>query len=131
MLFSLLYRRGAGIVVGATTATAALGVTTISSWCSKEEEKLRKISSSLELIAARAIADGVLEKGREVGLLPLAVVVLDAGGKDVVVLREDNCGNMRCEIARGKANAALAMGMSSRQIRDRLKDRPFFYWCTF
>ena len=64
----------------------------------------------------------------------------------MLALREDGCGVMRIGIARGKAcgrpassvsstrprsmenrsYASLAMGMPSRQIRDRLKDRPTF-----
>lgn len=59
-------------------------------------------------------------------MLPLTVVVLDSGGHLVVVKREDGSGIMRFEIARGKAHAALAMGMPTRMIRNRLADRPTF-----
>ena len=40
--------------------------------------------------------------------------------------REDDSSIMRFEIAFGKAWGALGMGISSRTIRDRLKDRPAF-----
>lgn len=93
---------------------------------SARQEQLRPVTSSLSLSEARKIADGVLQCGHRHELLPLAVVVVDSGGNDVVVLREDGCGVLRSKIARGKAYAALSMGMSSRAIRDRLRDRPAF-----
>ena len=52
--------------------------------------------------------------------------MLDAGGNLVSFRREDGCGVMRYDIAFGKAWAALGMGMSTRQIRDRLASRPSF-----
>jgi uncharacterized protein GlcG (DUF336 family) len=59
-------------------------------------------------------------------LMPLAVVVLDAGGHLVAFKREDGCGVMRFDVAFGKAWAALGMGMSTRLIRDRMANRPAF-----
>ena len=58
--------------------------------------------------------------------MPLAVIALDVGGHVVAFKREDGCGNLRFDIARGKAAAALGMGMSTRLIRDRLAERPAF-----
>jgi uncharacterized protein GlcG (DUF336 family) len=75
---------------------------------------------------ANLIADEALRLGREEDLLPLTVVVLDAGGKIVVVKCEDGSGIMRFDVAYGKAWGALGMGISSRQIRDRLSSRPTF-----
>ena len=40
--------------------------------------------------------------------------------------REDGCAVIRMDIAVGKANAALGMGMASRTIRDRLAQRVGF-----
>jgi uncharacterized protein GlcG (DUF336 family) len=54
------------------------------------------------------------------------VAVLDAGGTLVVLKRQDGSGVLRGDIAIGKAWGALGMGISSRTIRDRLKDRPAF-----
>jgi len=80
----------------------------------------------LPLVAAEQILDGVLAAGREAGLLPLTVVVLDVGGHLVAFRREDGSGILRAQIAIGKAHGALGMGIGSRVIRDRLKDRPAF-----
>jgi uncharacterized protein GlcG (DUF336 family) len=89
-------------------------------------EHLRPVQSSLALAAAAAIVDAALAARRAAGLLPLAVVVLDAGGNLVCFKREDGCGVLRFDIAFGKAWAALGMGMPTRQIRDRLAQRPAF-----
>ncbi len=81
---------------------------------------------SMPLAVAEAIADGALKAGAAAGLLPLTVAVLDVGGHLVVLKRQDGSGNFRADIAIGKAAGALGMGISSRTIRDRLKDRPAF-----
>ncbi|MBX9847289.1 MAG: heme-binding protein [Xanthobacteraceae bacterium] len=80
----------------------------------------------MPLQAAETIADAALKAGEEAGLLPLTVAVLDVGGNIVVLKRQDGSGNLRADIAIGKAAGALGMGISSRTIRDRLKDRPAF-----
>ena len=89
-------------------------------------ELLRNVHSSLALDVASRIVDEAIAARRREGLLPLAVAVLDAGGNLVAFKREDGCGVLRFDIAFGKAWAALGMGMSTRLIRDRLKDRPAF-----
>jgi len=89
-------------------------------------EHLKPLQASLALAVAARIVDAALAIGRKEGLLPLAVAVLDAGGGLIAFQREDGAGVMRFEIARGKAYAALGMGMSTRLIRDRLANRPAF-----
>lgn len=89
-------------------------------------EHLIPIASSLTLALANRILSEALRLGREHGLLPLAVAVLDAGGQVVSFQREDGCGVLRHDIAHGKAWGALGMGMATRQIRDRLLNRPSF-----
>lgn len=89
-------------------------------------EPLRPIRPSLPLAQADIIIDAALAARREHNMLPLAVVVLDSGSNLVAFKREDGCANLRFEIARGKASAALGMGMSTRLIRDRLGNRPAF-----
>ena len=59
-------------------------------------------------------------------MLPLTVVVLDAGGHVVALKRQDGSGILRVDIATGKAWGALGMGIPSRTIRDRLGERPAF-----
>ena len=80
----------------------------------------------ISLEQARAIVAGTREKGREMGLNPLTVVVLDAGGHVVALEREDGSGFGRPDIAIGKASGALAMGTSSRQLGDVAAERPQF-----
>jgi glc operon protein GlcG len=87
---------------------------------------LADVASSLQLAAAAKIVDEALAARAKEGLLPLAVAVLDAGGNLVAFKREDGSGLLRYDIAVGKAWAALGMGMSTRLIRDRLKERPAF-----
>ncbi len=89
-------------------------------------EHLIPIHSSLDLATATRITDEALRLRLMHGLLPLAVAVLDAGGQTVSFRREDGCGVLRHDIAHGKAWGALGMGMATRQIRDRLADRPSF-----
>jgi len=87
---------------------------------------VHRLQVSMPLKTAETIADAVFSAGREAKLLPLTVAVLDAGGNIVVVKREDGSGILRADIAIGKAWGALGMGISSRTIRDRLRDRPAF-----
>lgn len=89
-------------------------------------EKLIPIHSSLALSDADQIIFEVLKLRATNKLLPLTVVVLDSGGNVVASKREDGCGILRHDIALGKAWAALGMGMATRQIRDRLANRPTF-----
>lgn len=85
-----------------------------------------RLQTSLPLDRANAIVAEALRLGRTAGLLPLTVVVLDAGGKLVAMQSEDGSGTLRFDIAFGKAWGALGMGISSRLIRDRLAGRPTF-----
>ncbi len=89
-------------------------------------EHLKAVDSSMRLETASRIVDEAIALRRKAGLLPLAVAALDAGGNLVAFKREDGCGVLRFDIARGKAWAALGMGMSTRAIRDRMAQRPAF-----
>jgi len=80
----------------------------------------------ISLEQARTVIAAARTHGREVGLKPLTVVVLDAGGHLVAMEREDNSGYGRPQIAQGKAAGALAMGMSSRALGEMAADRPTF-----
>lgn len=73
----------------------------------------------ITLAAARLIADATLAKGREMGLAPLTVVVLDAAGQLKAALREDEASLARVDIAWGKANGCLAMGFGGRELARR------------
>jgi dihydrofolate reductase/uncharacterized protein GlcG (DUF336 family) len=80
----------------------------------------------LTLAQASTIVDAALAKGRELKLLPLTVVVLDAGGHMVALKREDGSGIARVEIATGKAWGGLGMGFGSRELFDRWQKAPMF-----
>ena len=90
------------------------------------ENNLKGIIVSLPLERANGIVDEALRVGREENMQPLTVAVLDSGGHLLSFQREDGSGILREEIAVGKAWGALGMGMSSRAIRDRNKDRLAF-----
>jgi uncharacterized protein GlcG (DUF336 family) len=81
---------------------------------------------TLKLEQARMIIATALKKGAEMKLKPLTVVVLDAGGAVIALERSDGSSRMRPEIATGKANGAIALGMGSRAIFKRAQDQPFF-----
>ncbi len=85
-----------------------------------------KLASSLQLEVASKILDHALSLGRKESMLPLTVVVLDSGGRIVAMKSEDGSGLLRFDVALGKAWGALGMGLSSRQIRDRMSARPQF-----
>jgi uncharacterized protein GlcG (DUF336 family) len=81
---------------------------------------------SIGLETAKSITAGARAAGREHGLKPLTVVVLDAGGHVLSVEREDGSSNNRFEIAFGKAYGALALGMGSRSLMARAEQQPYF-----
>lgn len=83
--------------------------------------------SKLTLAAANVIVDKALEKGKELKLAPLTVVVLDAGGQIKVVKRDDGCSLLRVEIALGKAWGNLGMGFGGREIARRAAKMPGFF----
>ena len=82
--------------------------------------------SRITLAQANAIIEATFAKGHELGLKPLATVVVDAGGHDVAVQRQDGASILRPQIARAKASGALGLGVSSRKISDIAADRPTF-----
>src|SRR5215469_3858210 len=80
----------------------------------------------LTLAAASLIVDKALEKGRELKLKPLTVVVLDAGGHLKAAKREDGSSLLRPEIAGGKAWGVLGMGFGGREFARRAAAQPAF-----
>ncbi len=81
---------------------------------------------TLSLKVAQTILDGVLAKGRALGLQPLTVAVLDAAGSLKALAREDGTSPLRPEIAQGKARGAVALGLGSRAIFERAQQQPYF-----
>ena len=84
------------------------------------------IMPDLTLDLARTILDAALAKGTEKSFKPLAVAVLDARGALKAFAGQDGTSLKRAEIAIGKADGALALGMGSRSIAKAASDRPSF-----
>ena len=76
--------------------------------------------------AARTIIRGTLTNGREMGLKPLSVVVLDAGGHVVAFEREDGASPGRFAIAHGKAHGAVMLGMPGSAQMARAEEQAYF-----
>ena len=83
--------------------------------------------SKLTLKQANTIISKAFEKGREMKVKPLGIVVLDEAGHIVSAQREDGASMFRLDVAKGKAWAAVAMGASSRALFKRAKDNPNFF----
>ena len=90
------------------------------------DHDVHRLQTSMPLVGGGKDRRWRAQAGADAGLLPLTVAVLDVGGHIVLLKRQDGSGNLRADIAIGKAAGALGMGISSRTIRDRLKDRPAF-----
>ena len=66
------------------------------------------------------------DKGREMGLKPLSVAVLDAGGHLLAFVREDGASPGRFEIAQGKAYGAVMLGMPGSAQMARAEAQSYF-----
>ncbi len=83
--------------------------------------------AGLTLDQADTIVRQALARGREMGLKPLTVAVVDDGGNLKAFAREDGPGAaLRPQIATGKAFGAVGMGISSRALNERVLERPHF-----
>jgi uncharacterized protein GlcG (DUF336 family) len=80
----------------------------------------------LTLDHARGIIAGARSKGREMGLKPLSVVVLDAGGHVLAFEREDGASPGRFAIAHGKAYGAVMLGMPGSAQMARAEAQAYF-----
>ncbi len=87
---------------------------------------LSPLTVALRLEQASVIIDEALRLAREHDMLPLTAAVLDAGGHQVALKREDGSGIIRVQVAIAKAYGALGMGVSSRVMGERLAARPVF-----
>ena len=81
---------------------------------------------TITLSQARQVVDASLAKGRELGLKPLSVAVLDTRGSLVAALSEDGCAQLRPKVAHGKANAAIGLGMGTRALMNRAEQQAYF-----
>ena len=81
---------------------------------------------AISLRKARTIIRKALEKGREMELKPLAVVVLDAGGHLKAFEREDGASPGRFGVAQGKAYGSVMLGMTCTALKQRADVDPSF-----
>jgi uncharacterized protein GlcG (DUF336 family) len=80
----------------------------------------------LTLEAARTIVATARAKGREMGLKPFSIAVLDAGGHLLAFEREDGASPGRFGIAQGKAYGAVMLGMAGRAQMARAEAQAYF-----
>ena len=80
----------------------------------------------ISLSQANTVISAAFAKGQELGLNPLTVAVLDAGGHLIAFQRQDRASSLRPQIACGEAGGALGLGLSSRKIGEMAADRPTF-----
>jgi len=84
------------------------------------------MTGNVGLDQANTIIAAAFAKGEELGLKPLCVAILDAGGHLIALQRQDGASSLRPRIAIAKASGALALGMSSRKIGEIAAERPTF-----
>ncbi len=82
--------------------------------------------AAITLNKARSIIRKALAEGRAEEMKPLVVCVLDAGGHLKAFEREDGAANMRFQVAHGKANGALGLGVGSRALKERADQQAYF-----
>ncbi len=80
----------------------------------------------ITLEQAKTVIEASLAKGRELGLKPLSVMVLDDRASLVACMSEDGVSQMRAKIAHGKANAGIALGMGTRALMNRAEQQAYF-----
>jgi uncharacterized protein GlcG (DUF336 family) len=82
--------------------------------------------ATITIDEARTIIASALEHGRAAQMNPLVVLVLDAAGSPIAYERSDGSPTGRFDIARGKANGALQLGVNSKRIGEMAIERPHF-----
>ena len=75
---------------------------------------------------ARTIIRRTVEKGRDLELKPLSIVVLDAGGHVMAFEREDGASAGRFDIAFGKAYGSIMLGMGGTAQMARAEQQAYF-----
>lgn len=81
---------------------------------------------SISLRKARTVIRKAFEKGSELGLKPLSVVVLDAGGHVIAFERQDGASVGRFAIAHGKAYGSVMLGMAGTAQMARADAQAYF-----
>ena len=82
--------------------------------------------ASITVNKARTIIRKTLEKGTELALKPLSVIVLDDGGHAIAFERSDGAAPGRFGIAHGKAFGAVMPGMAGQAQMARAEQQAYF-----
>jgi uncharacterized protein GlcG (DUF336 family) len=78
----------------------------------------------LTLAVADRMVDAALLEGQRLGLQPLCVAVMDAGGHVLVLKRNERASLIRPQIASAKASSVLGMGFGGRELARRAELMP-------
>lgn len=87
---------------------------------------MKEKTMTISLNKARTIIRKTFEKGGELGLKPLSVVVLDAGGNVQAFERQDGAAPGRFAIAHGKAYGCVMLGMAGTAQMARAEAQAYF-----
>jgi len=82
--------------------------------------------AEISLRKAKVIIRSSFKRGAELGLKPLSVVVLDAGGHVISFEREDGAAPGRFAIANGKAYGSIMLGMAGTAQMARAEQQTYF-----
>ncbi len=80
----------------------------------------------MELLTAKKILESALAHASAQGFKPMAIGVIDARGALKAFAAQDGTSLKRGEIALGKANGAIALGMGSRALMKRAETQAYF-----
>lgn len=80
----------------------------------------------ISLAKAKKIITHALNAGDDAGMMPLSAAVVDAGGNLIAFERGDGASVGRFELADGKANAAIMLGIPTSAIMARAEQQPYF-----
>ncbi len=82
--------------------------------------------AEISLNKARTIIKGTFAKSRELGLKPIAAVVLDTGGHLKAFERQDGASPGRFQVAGGKAYGSIMLGIPSSAQMARAESQAYF-----
>jgi uncharacterized protein GlcG (DUF336 family) len=80
----------------------------------------------ISLSNAKTIIEHTFQKGAELGLKPLSVIVLDAGGHVLAFERQDGSAPGRFPIAHGKAYGSVMLGIGGTAQMARAEQQAYF-----
>jgi uncharacterized protein GlcG (DUF336 family) len=75
---------------------------------------------------ANQVIAAVVAKGKEAGMKPLTIAVVDAAGSLICFQRSNGAPSLRPLVAIGKAAGSVGLGVSSRRIGEMAAERPHF-----